>query len=255
MRCRGRTVSDATESDDSIGPLPAAVARLPVRRWAPPGELEEYRLVRPLGSGGMGSVWLAADRLLDRMVAIKFIAHAEPDASTRERFVIEARAAARLAHVNVVTVYRFGEVAGRPYLVSEYIRGESLEKIDKPLPWQRCLELGVGLAQRSRRRTARGSCTVTSSPRTAIPSGATGAVKLVDFGLARLRSEPGEPGEPGEPAPAPASAAALAALAVADTPPELDAAGGRSPARRATRAGGAPARPRTAAATSTSSAR
>ena len=204
-------MSDDTESGDSLGPLLAAVARLPVRRWTPPAELDEYRLVKPLGSGGMGSVWLAADRLLDRMVAIKFIAHAEPDASTRERFAIEARAAARLAHVNVVTVYRFGEVAGRPYLVSEYIRGESLEKLDKPLPWQRCLELGVALARGLAAAHRAGIVHRDIKPANAILGG-DGAVKLVDFGLARLR------GEPDDPAPA---AAAAAATAVADTAPGL----------------------------------
>ncbi|HWO18990.1 MAG TPA: serine/threonine-protein kinase [Kofleriaceae bacterium] len=183
-------MGEDTASDDSLGPLLAAVARLPVRRWTPPGELDEYRLVRPLGSGDMGSVWLAMDRLLDRMVAIKFIAYAEPDASTRERFAIEARAAARLAHVNVVTVYRFGEIAGRPYLVSEYIRGESLEKIEKPLPWQRCLELGIALARGLAAAHRAGIVHRDIKPANAI-LGADGVVKLVDFGLAKLRGERG----------------------------------------------------------------
>ena len=97
---------------ESVDSLLAAVAKIPPRvkdeTWSPPPEIDEYRLMRPLGRGGMGSVWLAQDRLLDRLVAVKFIAHAEPTKETHERFVIEARAAARLQHVNVVTVHRYG---------------------------------------------------------------------------------------------------------------------------------------------------
>src|SRR4029078_13398134 len=101
----------------------AAVARADDDdEWEPPADVEEYRLLRPLGRGGMGSVWLAKDPLLDRPGAVKFVAHA-PDRRMRERFAIEARVAARLSHSNVVTVHRYGEIAGRPYLVSEYVRG------------------------------------------------------------------------------------------------------------------------------------
>ena len=58
--------------------------------WAPPEEFDEYRLLRPLGRGAMGQVFLAHDALLDRAVAIKFI-RGEPDPSARQRFLIEAR--------------------------------------------------------------------------------------------------------------------------------------------------------------------
>ncbi|HLL22558.1 MAG TPA: serine/threonine-protein kinase, partial [Kofleriaceae bacterium] len=201
-------MSDDASSDDSFGPLLARVARLPVRRWNPPAELDEYRIVKPLGRGGMGSVWLAEDRLLDRLVALKFIAHSEPDASIRERFAIEARAAARLSHVNVVTVYRFGEVSARPYLVSEYIRGESLERIEKPLPWRRCLELGIALARGLAAAHRAGIVHRDIKPANVI-LGADGVVKLVDFGLAKL-------GHASDAAPVP-----TADVGTADTAPEL----------------------------------
>ncbi len=68
------------------------------RPFAPPEQFEEYRIVRPLGRGAMGQVFLAHDTLLDRPVAVKFIANLQPDhpdaASLRERFFIEARAIA-----------------------------------------------------------------------------------------------------------------------------------------------------------------
>src|SRR5687767_7046487 len=79
--------------------------------WNPPQEFDEYRLIRLLGQGTMGRVYLAHDTVLDRAVAVKFINHVA-DAEDRERFFVEARAVARLQHPNVVTLYRVGELAG-----------------------------------------------------------------------------------------------------------------------------------------------
>ena len=61
--------------------------------------------------------------------------------------MLEARAAARLQHPNVLTVYRVGELDGRPYLITEFIRGKTLDEVETPMPWGRALELGVGLAR------------------------------------------------------------------------------------------------------------
>ncbi len=177
------------DEDDGDDSLLALVARIPVHtkpaEWTPPSELDEYRLIEPLGRGGMGSVWLAQDRLLDRLVAVKFIAHGEPDQHTRERFAIEARAAARLQHPNVVSVYRYGEVAGRPYLVAEYIRGDSLDKLAKPVAWERVLELGIALARGLAAAHRHGIVHRDIKPANAIVT-VDGEAKLVDFGLARL---------------------------------------------------------------------
>ena len=76
-------------------------------KFAPPEQFEEYRIVRLLGGGAMGQVYLAHDTLLDRPVAIKFIANLEEQVlenELRERFFIEARAIARLQHPNVVLI-------------------------------------------------------------------------------------------------------------------------------------------------------
>jgi hypothetical protein len=86
----------------------------------------QYRIVRLLGRGGMGSVYLARDLTLDREVAIKVV---KTDSSAREiqdRLRREARTAARLSHPNVVPLYTFGDVDGMPYFVMGYVRGESL---------------------------------------------------------------------------------------------------------------------------------
>ncbi len=115
--------------------------------WSPPKQFDEYRILWQLGRGGMGEVYLGHDTLLDRPVAIKFISAIDPDALMREQFLTEARAAARLQHPNVVAIYRVGEIDGRPYIISEFVRGQNLDHIKLPLPWTRVLEMSIGLAR------------------------------------------------------------------------------------------------------------
>src|SRR6184192_293748 len=115
--------------------------------WEPPAEFEEYRVLRMLGRGQMGRVYLAYDTLLSRHVAVKFVAAERPDAAVRERFFVEARAAARLSHPSVVTIYRVGALEGRPYLVSEFVRGQALDRVVRPLAPARALAIGVELAR------------------------------------------------------------------------------------------------------------
>jgi formylglycine-generating enzyme required for sulfatase activity len=84
-----------------------------------------------------------------------------------------------------VTVHRYGELAGRPYLVSEYIRGESLDKLAKPVAWDRALEIGVALARGLAAAHRHGIVHRDIKPANAILT-AEGDAKLVDFGLAKL---------------------------------------------------------------------
>src|SRR5215468_6272071 len=115
--------------------------------WTPPSEFDGYRLLRPLGQGGMGKVFLGEDLLLERRVAVKFILEGFADEQKRARFLAEGRAIARLSHPNVITVHRVGEIDGRPYLVSEFIRGQNLRDLPKPIPWQRVLRIGIGVTR------------------------------------------------------------------------------------------------------------
>jgi serine/threonine protein kinase len=88
---------------------------------------DSYRVVGPLGQGGMGVVVLAVDERLERDVAIKLIRPAYTrNASARERFLIEARAMARVRHENVVEIFAFGELAQTPYFVMEYVPGTNV---------------------------------------------------------------------------------------------------------------------------------
>ncbi|HEU4410468.1 MAG TPA: protein kinase, partial [Polyangiaceae bacterium] len=84
-----------------------------------PTEFDDYAIVRLLGRGATGAVYLAEDRLLARQVAIKFVDAADVGDEARERFLNEARAVARVQHPNVIGIYRVGELEGRPYLVTE----------------------------------------------------------------------------------------------------------------------------------------
>src|SRR4051812_35896422 len=114
--------------------------------FTPPAEFDDYVIVRPLGSGAMGHVFLAEDAVLARSIAIKFLG-IEPDPMARQRFLMEARAAARIQHPNAVSIYRVGELGERPYIVSELVRGESLADIAKPIEWTRVLEIAIHLSR------------------------------------------------------------------------------------------------------------
>src|SRR6267142_7137695 len=122
----------------------AMASAAPSIGWTPPSEVEEYRLLQLLGRGVSGLVYLAQDTLLERLVALKFILAVDADAVGR--FLVEARAVARLQHPNVLTLYRVGQLDDRPFLVSEFVRGDSLARTKKPLPWRDALEIARGIA-------------------------------------------------------------------------------------------------------------
>jgi eukaryotic-like serine/threonine-protein kinase len=106
-----------------------------------------YTLERPLGAGGMASVWLASDGVLERQVAAKIIAEAfAGEDGWLRRFRREARAIAALNHPNVVRVFDLGEDGGRPFIVMQYVAGGSLA--------ERLRATGPRLAQLDARRIA-----------------------------------------------------------------------------------------------------
>ncbi|AGC41863.1 putative serine/threonine protein kinase [Myxococcus stipitatus DSM 14675] len=151
--------------------------------WTPPPEFDEYRIVRPIGRGRTGRVYLAHDTLLERPVAVKFIPTLGPHALAR--FLVEARAAARIQHPNVVTLYRVGQLDEQPYLVSEFIRGVSLDRLVKPVSWEQVLTIGQDLARGLGAAHRRGVLHRDIKPGNAVLTEG-GTVKLLDFGLAKL---------------------------------------------------------------------
>ena len=151
--------------------------------WSPPDQLDEYRIVRLLGRGAMGQVYLAHDSLLDRLVALKFVQANDEDARTE--FFKEARAIARLQHPNVVAIYRVAEVERQPYLVSEYVRGRTLDQLPRPVPWRQVLDLAVDLTRGLAAAHRRGVLHRDVKPQNAMLTD-EGPAKLLDFGLARI---------------------------------------------------------------------
>jgi formylglycine-generating enzyme required for sulfatase activity len=177
--------------------------------FQPPPGFDEYRIVHPLGSGRMGAVFLAHDELLDRHVAVKFIPSIDDDALAR--FLVEARAAARLQHPNVATLYRVGQLDDRPYLIYEYVRGTSLDKLPRPVPPADVLRLAIDLTRGLAAAHRRGVLHRDIKPANAILA-ESGDAKLLDFGVAKLiedaQAKPGASasaaaGDAGRPVPPP----------------------------------------------------
>lgn len=109
---------------------------------------ERYHLDTELGRGGMGIVYRARDRLLDRQVALKVLSNGTLGTEGRARLLEEARAAAQLNHPNIVSVYDVGETAGKPYIVMELVEGKTLreqkpETIGKSHPAEKIYARGV----------------------------------------------------------------------------------------------------------------
>lgn len=102
-----------------------------------PAQLGRYRLLKPLGQGGMGSVYLAEDTVLRRRVAVKVPLLSKADGTAlRERFLREARSAAAIKHANVCPVLDVGEDKGVPFLVMELLEGTPLSDVPEAgQPW------------------------------------------------------------------------------------------------------------------------
>ena len=158
--------------------------------FEPPEEFDDYVIIRQLGRGAVGQVYLAEDSVLARPIAIKFIG-VDPDPAARQRFLMEARAAARIQHPNVVSIYRVGELGDRPYVVSELVRGTPLSEAVRPMAWTAVLgiaiDLGRGLAAAHRRGVVH--CDIKPGN---VMMTEEGVAKLVDFGLAQVLREGAE---------------------------------------------------------------
>src|SRR5262245_3421106 len=134
-----------------LTPSPAGAATTSGGAAALPREFGDFELLEELGRGGMGVVYKARQKSLDRVVALKMIreAHLATDAD-RARFRVEAETAARLKHPNIVTVYEVGTVGGQAYIGMEYVGGQTLAervRAGGPLPPREAAGLVAAIAR------------------------------------------------------------------------------------------------------------
>ena len=165
----------------------AVILEPPVREDLSGRVVGSYQLVSLLGAGGMGEVYLAHDTKLDRPVALKFLSpELAADRNRLRRFDQEARAASSLNHPHIVVVHDFGEQDGRPYIVTEFIEGETLRRRLQrgPLPLRDVVELGVQIAGALAAAHARGLVHRDVKPENVMVR-PDGYAKLLDFGLAK----------------------------------------------------------------------
>jgi tetratricopeptide (TPR) repeat protein/predicted Ser/Thr protein kinase len=150
--------------------------------------LGHYRIVRLLGQGGMGQVYLARDLTLERDVAVKVlsISGGDPD-DTRQRLLREAQAAAALDHPNICAVYEVGEAEdGRAFIAMQYVEGETLATMlgRGALPVREALTLAIRIADALAAAHRRGIVHRDLKPQNIIVT-SSGQPKLLDFGLAK----------------------------------------------------------------------
>jgi serine/threonine-protein kinase len=153
-----------------------------------------YRVLRPLGKGGMGAVYVAAQGALKREVVVKVISRAQPDSTLIARFQKEALAVGQLAHPNIVSVHDFGVDNGLLYLVMELLPGRSLREIldeKRALPWQETLEIIGDVARGLAHAHDKGIVHRDLKPANIMivdVKGARSFAKILDFGVAKVAS-------------------------------------------------------------------
>jgi hypothetical protein len=204
LRREVQSLLDAADSDDSIPGARAAITALAESAVAiaqqPLDELlsatlgHQYEIVRPLGQGGMGAVYLARERSLDRFVAIKVLkpelSHGQ---STRERFRREARIAAQLSHPSLLPLYSFGEVSGLWYFVMGYVRGVSLAerlRLQGPMSSDEVGRILVELADALECAHRNGIVHRDIKPSNIMLDETSGRALLTDFGVAKVHGAP-----------------------------------------------------------------
>ena len=149
----------------------------------------KYRIIEEIGHGGMGVVYKAEDLKLKRCVALKFLPpHLMDSPDLKERFLIEAQAAAALSHPNICTIYEVGESEDRPYIAMEFVEGETLRDRIRKGPLEPGEAVGLVDQVAAGLSEAHGKDIIHRDIKSAnIMVTAKGRAKVMDFGLAKLR--------------------------------------------------------------------
>ena len=178
----------SSSSPPPPGPPGGSRAGAQLATPVPSGLIGRYQVLDKIGEGGMGSLFLARDPAIDRLVAIKLLRHGLDTEALRERFAREARAAGRLRHPHIVTIFDVGEHDGDPFIAMEFLAGETLAELIRDgarLSLSRRLKLleelcdGLGYAHRA------GLVHRDIKPANLMVD-ADGVLKILDFGIVRV---------------------------------------------------------------------
>jgi tetratricopeptide (TPR) repeat protein/predicted Ser/Thr protein kinase len=187
-----RKISGNAANAEEGEPRAESTERSPTKDDVLEGELgggERYQFVEKLGSGGMGIVYRAKDRLLDRVVAYKMLMEQFMEIDEiRERFLREARSAAKLNHPNIVSIYDMGIERGRLYIIMEFVEGVSYYKIldrEDRLPINAVLHFMIGVLKALSHAHAHGVIHRDIKPSNVMLTRRR-VVKIADFGLAKI---------------------------------------------------------------------
>jgi eukaryotic-like serine/threonine-protein kinase len=152
-----------------------------------PETVSHYRILKKLGAGVMGEVYLAEDTRLNRKIAVKFLpSDLAADERAKKRLLREAQAAAKLDHPNICAIYEVTEEDGRSFIVMQYIEGVTLARRlqHNPLGLKEALDMAVQVADAVAEAHSQGIIHRDIKPQN-IMIGARGQAKVMDFGLAK----------------------------------------------------------------------
>jgi serine/threonine protein kinase/Tfp pilus assembly protein PilF len=150
--------------------------------------LAHYKIIKQLGAGGMGEVYLAEDLRLERTVALKILpAEVSQDQERMRRFVREAKAASAIDHPNIVHVYEISEAEGIHFIAMQYVEGQTLQNQinGRPLPVEQLIQTKMQITDAIAEAHTRGIIHRDLKPGNIMISN-KGHVKILDFGLARI---------------------------------------------------------------------
>ena len=193
-RAKVEALLGAHDRADTFLETPACVLiddQRPAADEMPGKRLGSYLVESQLGAGGMGEVYLAKDTNLERHVAIKLLSsRLSRDPDRLRRFRQEAQSVSTLNHPNILVIHDFGESEGRPFMVTEYVDGQTLRRrMQSALALPEAVAIGLQVANALAAAHARGIVHRDIKPENVMVR-ADGLVKVLDFGLAKLIDTP-----------------------------------------------------------------
>jgi serine/threonine-protein kinase len=167
---------------------------------SPSVRIGRYKLIKKIGAGGMGEIYLGEDERLDRKVALKLLpALFTQDPDRVRRFELEAKAASALNHPNIITIYEIGEADGSHYIVTEYIQGKTLrQQMAERLTIEMALDVATQMANALKAAHEVGIVHRDIKPENVMVR-PDGLVKVLDFGIAKLIERPSPTGSSADP--------------------------------------------------------